>query len=148
MAGMEALGRLFNVVPAAADGTWVNASYASGITFICTGANAETFTVTQATTAAGAGSKNLVAVDHVFTNAGAAGATAWAEAATPNEASPSAVVTTTTAAPVAAFFVNPSAMDDGFKYVKVISSSTGTVIAITHDLVTGRKPSNLPALGV
>lgn len=147
MAGMEGLGRVFNVLPVG-DNAYVNLRYASGVTFVCVGANNETFTVTEAKDASGTGAQVLTAVDHVFTNAGSNGANAWAEAATPNESSPASVVTTTTAAPVAAFFVNPSALSDGYTHLKVASSSTGTVVAITHDLNTQRKPSNLPALGV
>src|SRR5882757_1326943 len=51
MSGMEGLGRSFNVVPTAADTTYINMAYASGVTFVCVGA--DTYTVQSSATASG-----------------------------------------------------------------------------------------------
>lgn len=147
MAGMEALGRLFNVVPVA-DAVEVDMQHATGVTFVCVGANAETFTVKEARDAAGTGAQNLACVTHYYANAGSSGANAWTRSPASGENAATAVVTTTTAAPVAAIFVGAAQLSDGFTHVRVDSSSTGTVFAILHDLRVKRTPENLPAVAV
>lgn len=138
---MEALGRLFNIVPTA-DGVEVSTRDCSAVTFVCVGGNAETFTVQESTSAAGAGAVDLPVIDRYYSGAGAVGATAWV-LETPGSAT--AVVTTTTAKPVAVIHVDVKAMSDGFDYLECTSSSTGLVYAITHDLNVQRDPANLPA---
>jgi len=140
---MEGLGRTFNVVPVA-DAVEVSMKDCSAVTFICVGANAETFTLKECTDAAGSGAQNLVALDHYYACADSAGANAW----TRQSMAAGAVVTTTTARPVAVIEVQATALSAGFKYLRVDSSSTGTVVALTHDLLVQRKPSNLRALAV
>jgi hypothetical protein len=138
---MEALGRLFNVVPVA-DGVEVNMRDASAVTFVCVGANAETFTLAEATDAAGTGAQTLATITRYYSGATSAGADAWVE----ETIAAGGVVTTTTAKPVAVIHVQQAEMSDGFDYLRVTSSSTGTVVAIVHDLNVQRDPANLPAL--
>lgn len=145
---MEGLGRNFNVIPVA-DGVEVSLKEASGVTFICNGADAETFTVAEAEDAAGTNAQNLAVLTHHYTNASAAGANKWTRDPTDGtEYTATAVVTTTTALPVAAIEVNAKSLSDGFTYVRCSSSATGTVMAIVHDLNVQRAPINLNALGV
>jgi hypothetical protein len=140
---MDGLGRVFNVVPVAADSPWVSLLEASAVTFVCVGANSETFTLTQARSSGGSGSTSLAPLDHYYKSTGSAGATAWTRDNAPTSG---AVVTTTTANPVAVFTVHESELSDGFSHVQVTSSSSGTVFAITHDLKSQRAPANLPAV--
>jgi len=136
----HALGRAFNVVPTA-DGVEVCLSDAGGVTFVCVGANAETFTVAEATDAAGTGAATLATVTTYYTNSGAAGATTWARV---NQAA-GGVITTTTALPVAVIEIEATELSDGFSYVRCTSSSTGTVVALLRDLAVQRGPANLVA---
>lgn len=138
---MEALGRLFNVIPAAED-VAVKMKDCSAVTFVCTGANAETFTLVESK--AGASGQTLATIGYVNRNANAGGTAAWTRSAVAQVG----VVTTTTAAPVAVFSVEDAELSDGFTHVEVQASASGTVIAIPHDLSVQRNPANLPAAGV
>ena len=44
--------------------------------------------------------------------------------------------------------VSADQMSAGYDYLKLASTSTGTVCAILHDLKVQRKPTNLAAAGV
>lgn len=140
---MEALGRLFNLIPTA-DAVEVNLRDAGAVTFLCVGANAETFTLAEALDGAGTGAQSLATITRYYANSAAAGVTAWSLV----QIAAGAVVTTTTALPVAVIHVSGTELSDGFDFVRVSSSSTGTVVAIAHDLAVQRDPANLPALGV
>jgi len=144
---MEGLGRNFNVVPTAA-GVEVSLVDASSVTFVCTGANAETFTVAEATDAAGAGAQTLAVVTHYYKNTSAAGAAAWVREPAVLEQAATGVVTTTTAHPVAVIEVDATSLSSGFDYVRVTPSASGLVRAILHDLTVQRTPQNLPAAAV
>ena len=65
---MEALGRLFDIV-AVADDVYLNMKNASAVTFVGVLAAGETYTLTEATTAAGGGAQALNAISrsHVQT---------------------------------------------------------------------------------
>jgi HK97 family phage major capsid protein len=139
---MQALGRLVNFLPTA-DNVYVNMRDAENAVFLCVGGNAETFTLTEAKDAAGTGAQALATLTQIWVNAGAAGATTWATAA-PTSGS---VATTTTALPVAVLEVSGAELSDTYDYIKVASSSTGTVVIITTDLKSQRSPANLPAIG-
>lgn len=141
MAGMNGLGRVFNVV-GTADTVEVSLKDASAVTFMCVGD--EAYTVDEMTDAAGTGSQNLAVVD-LFYKAPPGGTAVWEEvtqtaSATvdPNDATNTVVV----------FTVTGSQLSDGFDYVSVTAASAGLVTAITHDLTVQRAPENLPALGV
>jgi hypothetical protein len=136
---MDGLGRVFNAIPTA-DAAWVNLRDASAVTFLCIGA--DTYTVQDASAAAGTGAANLAAIQNEWTNAGAVGATAWVRVA-PHAATASLVV-----AANAAFTVDESQLRDGFKYVRCSSAGAGLVVAVAHDLKVQRDPGNLPALAV
>lgn len=140
---MEGLGRVFNLVPTG-DAAYVSLKQATGVTFLCVGANAETFTLAEAKDAAGTGSQSLATITQYYSNSAAVGATAWVKEAI----AAGAVVTTTTAKPVAVIHVAGAELSDTYDYLRVSSSSTGTVVAILHDLAVQRGPVNLTAPGV
>jgi hypothetical protein len=135
---MEALGRLFNVVPTA-DAVEIDLRDASGVTFICVGA--DTYTIREAQSGTGTGVQDLAgAWDHWYTNAGAIGATAWVEA---EDLTP---VAAAVIAANAAIHIDAKELSDGFTHVLCVSTATGLVVALTHDLTTQRNPANLPVL--
>lgn len=136
---MDGLGRVFNIIPTA-DAAWVNLKDAAAVTFVCVGA--DTYTVQDASSAAGAGAANLAAIDHEWTLAGAVGASVWVRVA-PHAATAALVV-----AANAAFTIDATSLRDGFKYVRCSSTAAGLVYAIVHDLEVQRDPANLPALAV
>lgn len=143
---MEALGRQFNV-QSAMDGLWVNLRDCAGVTFIgyLGGAAGDTYTLQQATDAAGTGATNLATVTRWFTNTGN-GTDAWV---LHTQAAAATVVAAATAAEQnVAVQVDVEKLADGFKFVKLTSTGAGTVTAITHDLKVQRKPSNLAAMAV
>lgn len=141
----KALGRLINTTPAA-DGVWISLKKAAGVTFSCylAGAVGDTYTLTQAKDNAGTGAKNLAVITEYYTNTGNA-SDAWVRQP---QAAAATVVTTATAAQNAMVVeVEGTSLDDGYQYVKLTSTGAGTVHAIARDLVAGRAPANLPAMG-
>lgn len=136
--GMEGLGRLFNVIPIAA-GKGLAMRDCSAVTFVCTGA--DTFTVTVATTFAGAYATPGAIITRVYTSTATDGTAAWVKAA---QAASNAVVI---ASGTVAFTVFGSQMPDPKVYVKCTQSAAGLVTAIVHDLTVQRAPANLAKLG-
>lgn len=142
----KALGRLFNSTPAA-DGVWISLQEAAGVAFSCylTAAAGDTYTLTQAKDSSGTGAKSLACITEYWTNTGN-GSDAWT---LNTQAAAATVVTTATAAQNAMVCeVNGTALDDGFKFVKLTSTGAGAVTALTRDLMTQRAPERLPAMAV
>lgn len=139
---MEALGRLVNVVPTA-DAVEVSLRDATGVTFVCVGGNAETFTLAEAKDAAATGVQSLATITSYYSNTAADGSAAWVK----ETIAAGAVVTTTTAKPVAVIEVHGAELSATYDYLRVSSSSTGTVVAILHDLAAQRTPANLSLPG-
>lgn len=136
---MEALGRLFNVLPVA-DDIYVSVKDCGGITFVGVLAAGDTWTLTEAKDAAGTDAAALATITraHVSATVGAA----WTLV---TQAAASTVVTTASQ-DVVVIEVDDYELSDGFDWVKLASTSTGTVFAIQRDLKVQRKPSNLTAL--
>lgn len=137
---MEALGRLFNVHPLA-DDAYVNLRYAAAVTFIGYNAAGETWTLTEAKDASGTSAQVLATISRYYTQA-TAGA-AWVLSTAANVS----VVTTTASQDAVAIHVAGVELSDTFTHLKLTSTSTGTVVAITHDLMNPRDPANLPVIG-
>lgn len=143
--GQKALGRLINSTPAA-DGVWINMREASGITFLCylAGAAGDTYTLQEAKDSSGTGAQNLAVITEYHTNTGN-GTDAWTRR---TQAAAATVVTAAAATQNAMVVeVEGTSLSDTYKYVKLTSTGAGTVNAVTRDLVTGRAPANLPAMG-
>lgn len=136
---MEGLGRLFNVLPVA-DDVYVNMRDCETVTFVGVLAAGDTWTLTEATTAAGGSAAALATITraHVSATVGAV----WALV---TQAAASTVVTTASQ-DVVVIEVDATELSDGFDFLKLASTSTGTVFAITHGLKVRRKPPNLPAM--
>lgn len=138
---MDGLGRVFNVLPTA-DGLWIPMSVCAAVSFVGYLAAGDTFTVQQATAAAGTGATNLATVDHYYTSDGLGGA--WARQT--QAAAATVVIAGTAGLDACCFTIACEELADGFTHVNCTSTSTGTVVAILHDLVIQRKPENLAAL--
>lgn len=136
---MEGLGRVFNVLPVA-DDVYVSLKDATAVSFICVNAAGDTWTLTEAADAAGTGAAVLSTITrfHVSATVGAA----WTQV---TQAVGSAF-TTTSSQDVAVLTISAAELSDGKDFVKLASTSTGTVVALLHDLVSKRDPANLPAL--
>ena len=138
---MDGLGRVFNVI-AVADGVLVPLRDATAVSFVCYLAAGDTYTVQEAQDAAGTGAQNLAVVDHFYDSTGVGGA--WSEQ---TQAAAATVVNDGTAGhDCSVCTINAEQLSDGFTHVKCTSTSTGTVVAILHDLAVQRTPQNLAAL--
>lgn len=137
MAGMQGLGRMFNVVPIAA-GVGISLRDCSSITFICTGN--DTFTVTVASTFAGSYATPGNVITTKYTNSATDGTAVWAKA---SQAASNAV---TISSGTVAFSVYGSMLPDPKVYIKCSAGGSGLVTAITHDLTYQRGPANLPKM--
>ena len=141
MARGDGLGRVFNIVPTA-DAVEVNLVGASAVSFVLVGA--DTYTLNESIGAAGT-PQALSCISRYSTNANANGSTAWVDFDLEAEGDPVSEIEVT--AGVAVFTVRADQLTDGYTHVSVSGAATGLVTAITHDLLAGRKPSNLPPLG-
>lgn len=135
---MEALGRLFNVLPVA-DDVYVDLSDAAGVTFVGVLTSGDTWTLTEQKRD-GSGDQVLTTITRYWT-----AATVGAAWVLHTQAAASTVVTTASE-DVVVIEVEAIELTDGYSQVKIASTSTGTVFAIKRDLLVQRKPSNLPAL--
>lgn len=140
---MEALGREFNAV-AIADAVYVNLKDCGGVSFLCylAGAAGDTYTLTEAKTAGGGTAQVLATIERWWTSNGVGGV--WT-LHTQNAGS-TVVTAATTAENGMVVEVEAPELSDGYKFVKLASTGAGLVTAITRDLHSQRKPSNLPSL--
>lgn len=140
---MHALGRLFNVL-GTGDGVYVSLVHADAVSFLCILAAGDTYTVQEATDAAGTGAQNLVKITEWYSTR-VDGTAVWARN---TQAAGAAITTTATTQGLAVVHIGGAQLSDGYRYVKCTSTGAGLVIPLTHDLKMARTPANLPALGV
>ena len=144
--GMQALGRHFNW-QAIYDNVYVNMTNCSGVAFLCylAGAAGDTYTLTEAKTAAGGSAQVLGTVTEYWTNTGT-GVDAWTKR---TQAAGSTVVTAAAATQNCMVVeVQSVELSDGFKYLKLASTGAGLVSALQYSLAVQRTPANLAAIGV
>jgi len=134
VAGVEALGRLNNVVPIAA-GRGLRFDKCSGYLFVCTGN--DTFTVTVANGFAGSYATPGNIITRTWTNTATNGSAAWVKAV---QAASNAVVI---ASGSVAFHVLATQLPDVKNYIKVSVGASGLVFAVQYDLLEQRVPENL-----
>jgi hypothetical protein len=140
---MEGLGRVFNVVPAA-NGLYISMETCSAISFVCTSAGSDSFNFAEAKDSAGTGVQDISPlITHYYDAADTDGSVAWTKT-TQAAADETGTITTGHCAVVT---IHTSYLDDGFDYVSCTASSSGTVIAILHDLIVQRTPANLALPG-
>jgi hypothetical protein len=147
MAGMEGLGRVFNVVPVCTAGGAINISGCSAVTFVVTGATAVA-TLTIATSFGGSYiSTNFNPITRVYWSTSTTGTVAWSKATiTASNTFTLGTTTGLTTATAAVFTVFGSQMLAGYDYIKCTVTGSGIGAAILHDLTVQRAPANLPIL--
>lgn len=137
MAGMEALGRLTNVIAIAATKA-LSLRQASGVMFVCTGN--DTFTLNKASSFAGSYTA-LAVITRYYTSTVTDGTAAWVA----NTQAAGSTVTQTSGTTV--FHVLTSQMTDPNDYLKITVGGSGLVTAFVYDLVVQSSPANLTLLG-
>ncbi len=138
MAAGDPIGRLFNITHTA-DAVYVSLAQAGAVTFVGQLDAGDTFTVTSAADAAGTGAAALTKITKFNTAAKAGGV--WT---TTSQAAASTAVTADSK--VVTITIRGEQLPDGHSYVKCASTSTGTVMAITHDLKHQATPSALASV--
>lgn len=138
---MDGLGRVFNTI-AVADGVYVPLVDAGAVSFICYLGAGDTFTVQEAQDGGGTGAANLVTIERYSTSDGVGGA--WTDRT--QAAAATVTIAGTAGLDCAVFTISAEELSAGFTHVKCTSTSTGTVVAVLHDLKVQRAAGNLPAL--
>lgn len=143
---MEALGRLFNV-QYVMDDVYVNLKDCAGVTFVCyiAGGAGDTYTLTEAKTAAGGSSQVLATITrrHYCTGDGVTDSWTLATQVAASTAVSAAVATQN----MQVVEVDAVELSAGYDFVKLTSTGAGLVVAITRDLYHPRKPANLAIMG-
>lgn len=143
---MEALGRLDNPI-LQADGVYINMKDGAGVQFLCylAAAAGDTYTLTEAKTAAGGSAQVLATITQFYTSTGD-GTDTWTKR---TQAAASTVVTAAAATQNGMVVeVDGTELSAGYKYLKLTSTGAGRVTANLRDLTVQRAPASLPALGV
>ncbi len=135
----EGLGAIFNVLTTAND-TYISMKDCGSVAFVCLNTGGDTWTLTEATDASGTGAVALATIttSHVSATVGAAW-TRLTQAAASTEVSSSSQ-------DVCVIQVSDYELSDGFDFVKIAATGSGTVVAITYDLKVQRKAVNQPAM--
>ncbi len=152
MAGMQGLGRVFDVVPIAS-GAGLSLKNASAVTFVLTGATGVA-TLSIATSFAGTyRAANFFTpawapISTVYWNTATDGSAAWAKATITAAATfTNGTTTGLTTSINSVFTVFGSQLPDLYDYIKCTATGSGLCTAILHDLTVQRTPANLVKLG-
>lgn len=147
MAGMEGLGRVFNIV-GTASGVAINMSACSGVTFY--GTNDGTYSLTASKTFGSGYTATPVAswapIHNVYYNTdNGAGTGKWVKDTVVN-----AAAYTQSSDYAIAFTIFGSEFPDGYTWVKCTKTTDNdgnpSCMALLHDLTVQRTPANLPAV--
>jgi hypothetical protein len=150
MAGMEGLGRVFNVIPVA-DTKPFNLDQCSAVSLIAVTSTtaAATLVVTASKTFGGSyvaftPGNGFGQAPRWYQSTASDGTAAWTKQAATWVSN--ALTIAGTSGYVSVVDIFGSQMADGFKYLSV-DSTNSTVIVVTHDLTVGRTPANLKIMG-
>lgn len=141
---MDALGRQFNVM-GLGDAKWVAVKDCGGVAFSCylAAAAGDTYTLAEATSAAGAGAQSLACITRYKTCTGD-GTDTWTAR---TQAAGSTVVTAAAATQNHMVVeVDAEQLSAGFTHLRLTSTGAGLVTPILRDLKVQRAPANLPAI--
>lgn len=146
MAGMEALGRVLDVIPIAA-GKPFKMRGASSCLFVVTGAAAQP-TINERSSFGGADTA-LAVIKDIYWSTATDGTAAWNKLVVANLSTYIHGTTTgLTTATMTAFHVFTSMLSDPFNYLNCVSTAgPALVTAILYDLVHQRGPANLEIKG-
>lgn len=133
---IEAGGRSFNIVPIAA-GVGLSMRDAAAITYVCTGN--DTFTITVSPTFGGAYATPGSIIVNKYTCTATNGTAKWVAA------TQAAANTVVIASGSVLFVVRNTMLTDPAVYVKVAASAAGLVTAVLGDLNVERRLSNIVA---
>jgi len=139
----EGLGRLFNAVYPA-DDVYVSLADAAGVTFLgheVDGATA--FVITFATAASGGITSTPSVITQYYGSSADVSGGVWHKT---TQTASNTVNAADGTEDFVAIFVSAAQCPDGYPYVKCAADGSGTVMAITHDLLRGRAPANLRSL--
>lgn len=149
MAGMQGLGRVFNVVHDAS-GNMINMSGASSVSFIVKSSGAASLAVVAAkvfggsttnwTTANGFGQTAFF-----YQEAAVNGTAAWTKQTATWTTNSVALAGTTGYTSVITIYTSQFA--DTYDYIQVTGTNTTTCVALLHDLTVQRDPVNLAIVG-
>lgn len=147
MAGMQGLGRVFNVVHDAS-GNMFTMQDASAVTFISKSSGSNTLTLVAAKTFGGSTTNWTTAngfgqTGFYYETTSATGTAAWTQV---TSSWSSNVLTLGTSGKVDVVTVYTTQFADGFKYIQG-TAAAGDLIAILHDLTVSRTPANLLKVG-
>ncbi len=148
MSGMEALGRVCNIITTA-DTHGFSMTECSGVMLTVAASGASSIAVTAAKTFTGSYDNFTTAngfgqAAHWYQSTTAVGTAAWTKQTSVWTTNSLALAGTTAYASVVHIF--GSQMADGYKYLKV-TCTNGTLVAVTYDLTVQRTPANLAILG-
>lgn len=146
MAGMEALGRVCDVIPIAA-GKPFKMRGASACLFVVTGAAAQP-TINERSSFAGSDTA-LAVIKTVYWSTATDGTAVWNKLIVSNLSTYTHGTTTgLTTATMSAFHIFTSMLSDPFNYLNCVSTAgPALVTAILYDLVHQRGPANLEIKG-
>lgn len=154
MAGMEALGRVCNVIPIAS-GKPFKLRGASGVMVVVTGATAVITVNTRATF--GGGDTVAAVIKNVYWSTASDGTAAWSKLTFVNGVAPfttGALSTYThgttaglTTALISVFHIYTSEIPDPAAYINAVATGSGLCSVYLYDLVHQRGPANLEILG-
>jgi hypothetical protein len=148
MAGMDGLGRVFNVITTA-DTVGFSMKECSAVTLIVKASGASSVAITAAKTFGGSYDNFTTAngfgqTNHWFQTTSATGTAAWTRQTA--SWSSNSLTLAGTSGYVSAVTIYGSQMADQYNYLKA-TCTNGTLVVITHDLTVQRKPANLAILG-
>lgn len=147
MAGMEGLGRVFNVIQAA-DTVVFDMSKSSAVSLVVKASGASSIAVTAAKTFTGTPANFTTAngfgqTGHWYQATAADGTVGWTKQTAVWTFNSLALAGTSGYVSVVDIFGSQMATD--YKYL-IVTCTNATLTAITHDLTYQRKPANLAAL--
>ena len=147
MSGMEALGRVCNVVPDAISHPF-KLRGASGVMIVTQGADA-VVTVKEDSTFGGSFATTLLAIKTIYWGTATDGTVGWSKLVVANIGTFTHGTTTgLTTATVTAFHLFTSMLTDPNAYLKITcTGTTPKCAAYLYDLVHQRGPANLEILG-
>lgn len=150
MAGMEGLGRVFNVITNAS-GVNFSMKNCSAVSVICQASGASSVAVTASTAYSGGTTDTFTVgngfgqAPHWYQSVSDTGTAAWTKVASVWSSNSLALAGTTGYTSVFAIF--GSQLADTFDYLNITGTNCG-VIVVQHDLTVARTPANLAIMGV
>lgn len=149
MAGMEGLGRVFNIVPAAS-GKSLSMKGCSAVTYIVDASGACTLTVLGGTSYSSISTawdpaNGFGQAAHVYESTADDGTAAWTKVAASWANNVLTCAGTNNYLTAVTFFGSQAAAS--YEYIKATASAANSTVAIFYDLTVQRGPANLAIIG-